>query len=223
VFTFDPRSEAYAYVELDALAPATRPSDDYFDPATAVPDQTLALPGRVVGSAAGRGHNQPVTVIEQTAGRGFRIAEDVYVAANSVRVPNLPQRTFPGRWIDANLTEPVLVTAYEGERPVFSGMAVKGVIGFQTPTGVFRILRRVANETMDSLTLGIPRTSPHGYYLRNVLYTQYFTGDGAAIHYNYWLARWGYGGSHGCLGMNLDDSRFLWDFAEVGTPVFIHY
>src|SRR5204863_2685805 len=62
VYTFDPRTEAYAYVSLDALAGATRPDDDYFDPATPTPEQTLALPGRIVGSVAGLRHNQPVIV-----------------------------------------------------------------------------------------------------------------------------------------------------------------
>lgn len=227
VFTFDPRTEAYAYVDLDALGGAERPPDEYFDPDAPTPDQTLALPGRVLGGVPGLGYNQLVMVQEEVdrgpAGHGYRLGNNVYVPASSVRVPNMPQRVFPGRWIDANLSEPVLVTAYDGEQPIYSAMAVKGVLGYQTPTGVFRILRRVANETMDSLTLGVPRNSPNGYYLRNVLYTQYFTGDGAAIHYNYWRANWGYGGSHGCLGMNLDDSKFFWDFADVGTPVVIHY
>ena len=68
-------------------------------------------------------------------------------------------------------------------------------------TGVFTILRRVANETMNSDTIGIPRFGPGGYYLTNVLFTQYFTGDGASLHYNYWSGNWGYAGSHGCLGL----------------------
>jgi lipoprotein-anchoring transpeptidase ErfK/SrfK len=225
-YTFDPRTEAYAYVDMNALGGVPAPPDEYLDPGTPTPEQTLALPGRGLGSAAGAGYNQPVIVDEEvdrgSAGHGFRLGNNT-VPTSSVRVPTLPQRTFPGRWIDANLSEPVLVTAYQDDQAIYSAMAVKGVIGFLTPTGVFRILRRVANETMDSLTLGIPRNSPNGYYLRNVLYTQYFTPDGAAIHYNYWLARWGYGGSHGCLGMNLDDSKFFWDFADVGTPVYVHY
>ena len=43
---------------------------------------------------------------------------------------------------------------------------------------------------MDSATVGIPRNSPRGYYLQNVLYTQYFTSSGASIHYNYWSSMW---------------------------------
>ena len=222
-YVFDWRSEAYAYVDLAALAGATRPDDDYFASDAALADESLALPGRVVGPLAGHAYFQPVTVDEVVERRGFRIGSDVYAPVNSVRVPSLPQRVFPGRWIDANLSEPVLVTAYDGEQPIYSAVAIKGIAPTLTPTGVFRILHRVANETMDSATIGIPRASAGGYYLRNVLYTQYFTGDGAALHYNYWRVNWGYGGSHGCLGLNFDDSKFLWDFATVGTPVYIHF
>jgi lipoprotein-anchoring transpeptidase ErfK/SrfK len=75
---------------------------------------------------------------------------------------------------------------------------------------------------MDSATIGIPRDSPRGYYLRDVLYTQYFTTDGAAIHYNYWSSHFGYAGTHGCLGVNLEDARWFWEWADVGTIVHIH-
>jgi lipoprotein-anchoring transpeptidase ErfK/SrfK len=71
--------------------------------------------------------------------------------------------------------------------------------------------------------LGIPRNAPGGYYVENVLYTQYFSPDGAALHYNYWSSNFGYAGSHGCLGLNLDDAVWFWNWAEVGTPVVVHY
>src|SRR5207248_5569104 len=146
-----------------------------------------------------------------------------YVNASGVKLPRNPPQYFAGRWIDVDLSEPAMVAAYEGDQLLYATMAIKGTQVDPTPTGVHRIQRRVANETMDSATLGIPRTSPNGYYLRDVLYTQYFTGDGAALHYNYWRSDWGYAGSHGCLGMNLDDSRFFWDFAGVGTVVYVHF
>jgi lipoprotein-anchoring transpeptidase ErfK/SrfK len=152
----------------------------------------------------------------------YRFGDNQYVPAGNVRVPTTPDRTFDGRWVDANISEPVMVTAYEDDKPVYSALAVKGSIAFQTPTGVFHVLRRVMNETMDSLTIGIPRDAKDGYYLKDVLFTQYFSGDGAALHYNYWRSDWGHAGSHGCLGMNYDDSKFFWDFAKVGTPVYVH-
>jgi len=240
VLTMDPRNNGYGYVEVSSIGLVGPPPDEYL--ADAPPDdQTLSLPGRIIGSteryerpekmpyfaAEQMSHSQSVTV--QAAldrgdqGRWYRIGENAYVPEGNVRTPRLPQRTWPGRWIDADLSEPVMVTAYEGERPIYAALAVKGTEPFRTPVGVFSILRRVANETMDSATLGIPRNSPNGYYLKDVLFTQYFTGDGAALHYNYWRSNWGYSGSHGCLGMNYDDSKFFWDFGTVGTIVNVHF
>jgi len=137
-----------------------------------------------------------------------------------VRKPS-PFPAHPGNLIVAELTEPCLVTAYENGKPVYSTLSLKGTTSWGTPTGFFTILRRVENETMSSETLGIPRDGPGGYYLKNVLYTQYFTPDGASIHYNYWSSNWGYSGSHGCLGMSYDDALWFWNWAEVGTPLVI--
>ncbi|HLH26985.1 MAG TPA: L,D-transpeptidase [Chloroflexota bacterium] len=128
-----------------------------------------------------------------------------------------------GRWIDANLTEPARITAYEGDQAVRSALVIIGTGAHRTPTGHYRILRRVADETMDSATIGIPRNAPGGYYLRHVLYTQYFTNDGASLHYNYWSSNFGHPGSHGCLGMSLEDARWFWNWADIGTPIYIHY
>ena len=76
---------------------------------------------------------------------------------------------------------------------------------------------------MNSDTIGIPRFGPGGYYLTNVLFTQYFTGDGASLHYNYWSSNFGNAGSHGCLGLNYANSALLWEWAHIGTPLIIHY
>jgi hypothetical protein len=236
----DPRSGVTLYVDPSDVGRVGPPPQEYFEPAP--PDhEALALPARIVGStdvyerpsrepyfALDRvTHNQPVTIqgmVEDGADSStwYRIADERYVPAGNLRLPAAPDRTWPGRWIDASLSEPAMITAYEGDRPVYSALAVKGARAFQTPTGVYRIQRRVQNEIMDSATIGIPRESPLGYYLKDVLYTQYFTGDGAAIHYNYWRSDWGYGASKGCLGLNLSDSEFFWDFATVGTIIYIH-
>ena len=238
-YIVNPRTGDYSYVDAGAVGAVGPPPDDYFE-APPPDDKALSLPARIVGSPDTYdhprrtdyfslervAHNDRVTVQGEVDrgedDRWYRIGDAEYVPARSVRLPTPPDRTFPGRWIDASLTEPAMVTAYEGDQPVYSALAVKGATAFQTPRGVYRIQRRVENETMDSATIGIPRTSPLGYYLKDVLYTQYFTGDGAALHYNYWRSDWGYGASKGCLGMNLADSRFFWDFASVGTVVYIH-
>ncbi len=129
-----------------------------------------------------------------------------------------------GRWIEVDRGA-AIARAVDNGTVVHIAASTVGTPQFPTPLGRFQILRRVANETMDSATIGIPRNSPHGYYLTGVLYTQYFTNGGAALHYNYWSPAEEFGtgtGSHGCVGLELDDAAYFWNFASVGTPVVIN-
>lgn len=151
----------------------------------------------------------------------YSVGDGEYIPVEQVRLPRPPDSTLSGRWIDADLTVPAMVTAYEDGRVVYSALAIKGVAATSTPRGTFYIQRRVQNEIMNSETLSppIPRDAPGGYYLKDVLYTQYFTSGGHSLHYNYWLGTFGQPGSNGCLGLNLTDARWFWDWATIGTPV----
>ncbi|HEX3244674.1 MAG TPA: L,D-transpeptidase [Chloroflexota bacterium] len=238
VYVFNPRTQNFAYVDVKDFGPSSAPPPDYMAEPTAT--RMLHMPARVNGrsllydepsQAEGTptwplDNNHAITVEAEVRGDDgatwYRLEEGGYLKDEDVRLPRaVTQR--PGRWIDADLRSPVLVTAYENGKPVRTAMAVTGTAAWPTPVGEFVVQRRVANETMSSDTIGIPRNGPGGYYLTNVLYTQYFTGSGHSIHYNYWAANWGYSGSHGCLGMDLEDAQFFWNWATVGTPLSIHY
>ena len=130
-----------------------------------------------------------------------------------------------GRWVRVSLSR-LAAQAMVGNQVVYTAPITAGTPAWPTPTGTFRVLRRVYSETMDSATIGLPRGAPGGYYLPGVLYTQYFTPAGHALHYNYWsppeaFGRWA--GSHGCVGLRLGDAAYFWGFATVGTPVVIGY
>ena len=179
------------------------------------------IDGNIVGKA---GHNEGVTVLGEVKGSDgemwYRTGQQEFVHGSLVRTPGaFPPH--PGKLIVAELADPCIVTAYEDGKPVYTTLSLKGTAGWATPTGFYTILRRVQNEIMSSEGLGIPRDAPGGYYLKDVLFTQYFTNDGSSIHYNYWSSNWGYSGSHGCLGMSYDDSLWFWEWAEVGTPLVI--
>lgn len=237
---YDPRTRSTVYVPSDVLGPVDVPPPYIAAPPPAA-IEAIGLPGRVVGGAnlafyptpaeeaqtARLRHNEAVFIAEAVQGEDgetwYRTSEGDYLPASAVRLPRTPPVTFPGRWIDADLAEPALLTAYEDDRAVMATLTIKGSGSFQTPQGVFAIQRRVASETMSSETIGIPRNGPGGYYLKNVLFTQYFRGTGESIHYNYWSSVWGYPGSHGCLGLPYAEAEFLWGWADVGTPVSIHY
>lgn len=125
-----------------------------------------------------------------------------------------------GKWIDVNLTQQLMV-AYEGTTAVRVAVMTSGMAGHETPVGWWATSWRVANETMTSGAIG----AEDFFDLRNVLFTQYFTDRGHAIHFAWWRTRETIGrpGSHGCLNLLLDDSRFFWDWAPIGTPVITHY
>jgi hypothetical protein len=190
------------------------------------------------------GHNAPLRVLDSVEGddgdEWYRVnwldgvsQQPValgYVHHSVVRLPRLrytpasPDRAdTPGRHFEADLRDPAMLTAFEDGAPIWSTLTLKGTVTNRTPSGAHRILWRVPNETMTSERVypPIPRDAPGGYYLKNVLFTQYFTSDGASIHYNYWSSNWGYAGSHGCLGVAYNEAKFAWDWADVGTPVYV--
>ncbi|MCA9862957.1 MAG: L,D-transpeptidase family protein [Thermomicrobiales bacterium] len=125
-----------------------------------------------------------------------------------------------GQWLDVNLTQQ-LMTVYDGTNPLRTIVVTTGMAGWETPPGYYTILSRVANETMTSGAIG----AESFYRLDDVLFTQYFTDYGHALHFAWWRTRETIGrpGSHGCINMLLDDSRYIWDWATIGTPVLIHY
>jgi len=161
-----------------------------------------------------------------------------YIHNSPVRLPRLryqprtPDREMLGRHFEADLKEPALLVATEDGGPVWSTLTLKGTVAHRTPRGPIstrpppgrhHTLWRVPKETRPSERVSPPiaRDAPGGYYLKNVLFTQYFTGDGASIHYNYWSSNWGYAGSHGCLGIPYNEAKFAWDWADVGTTVYV--
>jgi len=238
---YNPRTNVTAYLHSDQLGPSD-PPPAYVTAPPPPAVEAVNEPARIGRGGASLayyptpdedaqtdhlGLNASVSITDAVIGDDgetwYRTADGDYLAQDAVRLPRTPPRTFPGRWLDADLADPAMVTAYDGDHIVWSTLTIKGSPPRPTPTGVFSIIRRVANETMNSDTIGIPRFGPGGYYLTNVLFTQYFTADGASIHYNYWSANWGHSASHGCLGMTYADSSYLWSWASLGTLVSVHY
>jgi hypothetical protein len=133
--------------------------------------------------------------------------------------PLPPDAPAAGKWIDVDLTQQIM-TAYEGRTPVRVVETTTGRAGWDTPPGYYTVLSRVANETMTSGAIG----AEEFYKLEDVLFTQYFTQRGHAIHFAWWRTQETIGrpGSHGCLNLLLEDARFFWDWATIGTPIYIH-
>ena len=59
-----------------------------------------------------------------------------------------------------------------------------------------------------------------GYDLPDVPWTMYFYQD-YGIHGTYWHHNFGHPMSHGCVNMQTDDAKWLYDWAPLGTSVLI--
>lgn len=135
--------------------------------------------------------------------------------------PPLPIDLLGEHWVDVNLTNQT-ATAMVGDTPVYTALVTTGKPGWETPVGTWYIVARVENETMTSASIG----AEEYYVLENVLYTQYFTTVGHALHLNYWRDDSYFGripSSHGCVGMRYADAKFFWDFLTLGSRVVVHY
>ena len=210
---YNPRTKGTAYVHSDMLGPAPPPSS-YAEAEAPPVDEGMDRSGRVQDDTAlsfypsddpaaaytlvDAGSSMEVTgsLTSDDGQQWYWTADGDYLPPSAVVFPNLPSapavtlaagtpvRSLGGHWTDVDLTLPARMTAYADSTPVRSMLPIVGRGPMATPTGTFSIIRRVADETMDSATVGIPRNGPGGYYLTNVLFTQYFLPTGQSIHYN---------------------------------------
>ncbi len=64
-------------------------------------------------------------------------------------------------------------------------------------------------------------TKAPNYYTPNVPNISYFDGD-EALHGAYWHHNFGHRMSHGCVNMPLDAAALVYDWAPIGTEVWVH-
>ncbi len=134
---------------------------------------------------------------------------------------SLAYQAAPGeKWIDINLSN-FTTTAYEGATPVRGPVyMVPGAPQMETVTGRYKIWLKVPSQTMRGTNL-----DGSTYETPDVPWAMYFHGD-YALHGAYWRSSFGYGGpagSHGCVNMPVDEAKWFYDWAPVGTTVVSHY
>lgn len=114
------------------------------------------------------------------------------------------------RWIDVDLADQ-RVYAYQGTELVNNFLVSTGNWNTPTVTGQFPIYAKYPAADMIGL----------GYYLPNVPYVMYFFKD-YGLHGTYWHNNFGTPMSHGCVNLRIEDAAWLFDWAVVGTTVYVH-
>jgi lipoprotein-anchoring transpeptidase ErfK/SrfK len=133
--------------------------------------------------------------------------------ANAAPAPSAPEYASGNgeRWIDVDLTNQS-VYAYEGDVVVNSFIVSTGTWLTPTVTGTYRIYIKIRSGSMHG----------PGYFLPDVPYIMYFYKS-YGLHGTYWHKNFGTPMSHGCINLRTDDAAWLFDWASVGTVVYVHY
>lgn len=126
-----------------------------------------------------------------------------------------------GTFIEVNLSTQSL-NVFEKGNIIYSSPVTSGATGqgFGTPAGIFSIYYKNTNTYLDG--------SQYGWSYRvHVDYWMPFNG-GVGFHDAAWRSNFGgsdyyYGGSHGCVNLPSATAAFIYNWAPVGTTVWVHY
>lgn len=108
------------------------------------------------------------------------------------------------------------LNAWEGGRIINSSRVSTGMYYTPTVKGVFKIYRKYDLQDMKGR---YPPYEP--YNLKNVPNVMYFY-QAYAIHGAYWHNSFGYKVTHGCVNEPLAFSKWLYDWAPLGTQVYVY-
>jgi lipoprotein-anchoring transpeptidase ErfK/SrfK len=114
------------------------------------------------------------------------------------------------RWIDVDLSQQRLY-AYEGDQIVNSVLVSTGTAFTPTVTGQYRIYVKYRSANMTG----------NDYFLPDVPYVMYFY-KGYGLHGTYWHRNFGTPMSHGCVNLKPKEAKWLFEWASVGTIVYVH-
>lgn len=139
----------------------------------------------------------------------------------------IPEEVDTERWIGIDLYEQV-ITAYEGDTPIFTTLTSTGLPRWPTYEGTFNIYFRKFRDDMTWGTVG-----DDYYYLEEVPWTMFFD-EGRALHGAFWHDGFGYRRSHGCVNMTITDAYWMYQWVaeamgsqrsadiEVGPAVHVY-
>lgn len=167
---------------------------------------------------------QELSVLEErtvSGRRWYRYAEDAWVSDRDARAPtraDLPSGLRPGeRWIDVDVAAQVL-TAYQGERPVFATLVStgrgEGKSVLATPRAQRRLWVKLRSSNMDNLD---DESASENYAIQAVPWVMYFD-KGYGLHGTFWHRQFGAKHSHGCVNLTPLDAERLFSWTSPKLP-----
>jgi hypothetical protein len=122
-----------------------------------------------------------------------------------------------GRYVDINLAKQIL-SIFDDGKNMGNYRISSGKRGMATPTGMFKVLRKNKRAWSKRYGLFMP-------------YWMQFTNQGHGMHelpewpggYKEGANHLGIPVSHGCVRLGVGPAKTVFNFVDVGTPIYIHY
>ncbi|MGQ9815837.1 MAG: L,D-transpeptidase family protein [Candidatus Roseilinea sp.] len=153
---------------------------------------------------------------------GFSIGQSITIPHQGIMMP-LPITPTNLKRIEVDLTTQTL-WAYDGATLALSATVSSGIPKWRTLTGVFQVLERV-DEAHNRLArvkmpnwLSIYDIGEPGESLTNGIHALPVMSSGRRL----WAGYLGTPVSFGCVVLGIEDSDFIYRWAELGTPVLIY-
>lgn len=143
---------------------------------------------------------------------------DAKTASSTIASDQSQSTTTPIKKIIVDRSEQKLY-AYEDE-DIFMEIDIStGLELTPTPRGEFTIFKKTPSRYMQG---PLPNLIDQQYYdLPGVPWNLYFTHGGAVIHGAYWHNSFGHPYSHGCVNVEPNNARKLYNWADLGTKVIV--
>lgn len=107
--------------------------------------------------------------------------------------------------------------AYENGRVTKTFLVSTGVVKYPTPIGTFAVTAKIPEKDYQ-WTYGPEH--PDNYDIKDVPWNLRFAPT-YYLHNAFWHNNFGRRMSHGCVNINLENSKWVYDWADIGTPVII--
>ncbi|HEY8448015.1 MAG TPA: L,D-transpeptidase [Thermomicrobiales bacterium] len=156
--------------------------------------------------------------------------ESFFLKARNPNPLGDPTEATGRKWIEVSISRQML-WAYQGDTLIMSSPVSTGLPPNETELGVFHVrlkypeqdMRGFESETGEVIAFeDAPPGSVLGYDVEDVPHVMYFNMDAESLHGTYWHNNFGQRMSHGCVNLPLDVAAFLYDWAPLGTMVWVH-
>lgn len=116
-------------------------------------------------------------------------------------------------WVHVDVGEQTLVV-YRGNNPIYATLVSTGLVGHDTPLGLFAIREKHVADTMSDIGAD---AGDNRYSIEDVPWTQYFNGS-LALHGAFWHERFGLKRSHGCVNLAPLDAHHVFNLTSPDLP-----